>query len=183
MKRRSIVLVLCLMLLMVLAGCGKEVVEENSTSPTSEVVSEVVSEEVSEEVSEVVSEEPSEEVSEEESNEVEYVNFSNVNELLGHLEKYDRTTIVQYNFSEEGAPQAIIPNGGYYTINEGSSIRIIPNKEVNDVKANVPYISIEVAITGWAIDVQTTGEDLEVSFTVNYADGTSEDFTIYVTVE
>lgn len=183
MKRKSIVLALCLMLLMLFVGCGKEVAVEEPTPPTSEVVSEVVSEEVSEIVSEEPSEVVSEEVSEEESNEVEYVNFSNVNELLEHLEKYDRTTIVQYNFSEEGAPQAIIPNGGHYTIKEGTLISVIPNKEITDVQANVGHIVVEPSMTGWIIYFSTTGTDLETSFTVNYADGTLEDFTIYVTVE
>ena len=62
-------------------------------------------------------------------------------------------------------------------------IAIIPNKEVSNVQANVNYIIIEPSMVGWSIYFDTTGTDLETSFTVNYADGTSEDFTIYVTVE
>lgn len=186
-RNRSLVvlLVLCAMFASLVAGCNKPVAENSEPStPTSEVESEVVSEEVSEPVSEEPSEEViSEEVSEEVSNEVEYVNFSDRDELLEYLQKYNRTIIVQYNFGEEGSPQAIIPNGGYYTITEEETIRIIPNKEVSNVQSNVNFVVIEPGMSGWIIYFHTTGTDLEVSFTVNYADGTSEDFTIYVTVE
>ncbi|MBE5886414.1 MAG: hypothetical protein E7284_08450 [Lachnospiraceae bacterium] len=172
---------------LLLTGCKdtEGTVPEASTSEVaSEAVSEVISEEVSEEVFKEESEDVvSEEVYEEEGKEVEYVNFSNVDELLEHLEKYDRTAIVQYNFSEEGSSQAIIPNGGYYTIKQGTMITIIPNKEVANVQENVGYIIIYEGMRGWNIDIETIGTDLEVSFTVNYTDGTSEDFTIYVTVE
>lgn len=187
-KRMSVVLVVVLLLAMITTtavGCGKPNAQKDP-SDTSEVVSEVSStSEVSESTSEELSTEEvvSEEVSEEVSNEVEYVNFSNVNELLEYLEKYNRTTIVQYDFSEDGNPQAIIPNGGYYTIKEGRTIRIIPNKEVYNVQSNADFFVINSAKIGWAIYFKTTGTDLETSFTVNYADGTSEDFTIYVTVE
>ncbi len=185
--RNFVVLTLVCMLAATLVGCKTSTAVTPEPS-TSEVVSEPVSEPVSEEVSEPVSEEPSEEViseevSEEVSNEVEYVNFSDYMELSEYLKKYDKTIIVQYNFGEEGSPQAIIPNGGYYTITEEEIIAIIPNKEVSNVQSNVNFVVIEPGIEGWIIYFHTTGTDLETSFTVNYADGTSEDFTIYVTVE
>ena len=178
-NRSLVVLLVVAMFAILLVGCKKPA-EEPPVPSTSEVISEVVSEEVSEPVSEEV---VSEEVSEEISNEVEYVNFSNYAELSEYLKKYDETTIVYCDFSEEGSPQAIIPNGGYYTIEEGKIIAIISNKAVSEVKANVNYIIIESSMVGWSIYFDTTGTDLETSFTVNYADGTSEDFTIYVTVE
>lgn len=178
-------IILCFGLL--LAGCKEAegtTPEATSSEMVSEVETEVIFEEVSEEVSEEESEDVvSEEVAEEESNEVEYVNFSDRDELLEYLQKYDRTIIVQYNFGEEGSPQAIIPNGGYYTITEEETITIIPNKEISNVQSNVNFVVIEPGMSGWVIFFHTTGTDLEVSFTVNYTDGTSEDFTIYVTVE
>ena len=182
-KKVILKLVAGVLLVVGLTGC-KEAEGTTPEATSSEVVSEVISEEVSEEVSEEESEDvASEEVAEEESNEVEYVNFSDRNELLEYLQKYDRTIIVQYNFGEEGSPQAIIPNGGYYTITEEETITIIPNKEISNVQSNVNFVVIEPGMSGWIIFFHTTGTDLEVSFTVNYTDGTSEDFTIYVTVE
>lgn len=68
-SKRNVVLVLCVMMAMVLVGCGKEVAvtpELSDSEVVSETVLEPVSEEPSEEVSEVVSEEISEEMTVEE---------------------------------------------------------------------------------------------------------------------
>lgn len=92
----AFIIITCVSLLLI--GC-KETEGTTPEASSSEVESEVISEEVSEEVSEEESEDvASEEVAEEESNEVEYVNFSDHDELLEYLQKYDRTIIVQYNF-------------------------------------------------------------------------------------
>ena len=185
MKRKSIVLVLCLILMTIFVGCGKEVAVEEPTPPTSEVVYEVVSEEVSEPVSEEPSEVVSEEVSEETVEEVEVINFSNAKELINYAKGLNKTTIVEYDFSEDGNSQAIIPNGANYTLQTGNTLYVVSNKEILSVDASLDYVLISEnpLLDNWVLYIDNTGTDIEVSFTVNYADGTSEDFTIYVTVE
>lgn len=185
MKRKSIVLALCLMLMMVFVGCGKEVAEEDSTSLASEVEFETVLEPVYEEVSEPVSEEPSEEVAEEIAPEVEFVNFSNLDELVAYSAELNQTIIVEFDFSVDGSTQAIIPNGSNYTMQLGERLRVIAIKEVESIDTNVDGIGIMEGTTQnvWVVGVYNSGTDMEVSFTVKYTDGTSEDFTIYVTRE
>ncbi len=185
MKKKLIMLlvlsVLCFVLLM---GCNDSDAANNETV-TTEVASEVVSE-VVEEISE---EEDSVEASEDNSlrtvNEIEYANCTSYDEFTEYLKQYDGVIIADYNFSEEDSPQVLIPNGAYHTIPEGSLISIMPNnKELADVE-NITYnCEIEPAMDDeWIIHFWDVGEDQETSFVVNYADGTSEEFTLYITVE
>lgn len=187
--RNFVVLTLVCMLAATLVGCKTSTAVTPEPS-TSEVVSEPVSEPVSEEVSEPVSEEPSEEVvseevSEEPVEEVEIVNFSNAKELANYAKGLNKTTMIEYDFSEDGNSQAIIPNGAKYTLQFTNKLDVVSNKEILNIETSLDYISTsENPLIGtWLVFIDTTGTDLEVSFTVNYADGTSEDFTIYVTVE
>ncbi|MBQ7765278.1 MAG: hypothetical protein IJ397_00370 [Lachnospiraceae bacterium] len=180
-KRLAVVLAVGSMLVVGLVGCnGAEV-------PEAEVIeSEVVSESVSEEVSEEVTSEAESESVEEEAGGVEYVNYANKVELMTYLEELNQTTIIWYNFSI-GTEQAIIPNGEKYTLEGDNSVTVIStNNNIVDIRANVDYIDTlksESKENQWAIYVETTGTDLEVSFTVVYEDGTEEDFTIYITKE
>ncbi len=183
--RNFVVLTLVCMLAATLVGCKTSTAVTPEPS-TSEVVSEPVSEPVSEEVSEIVSEEPSEEVvSEEFVEEVEIVKYSNADELLEYVDSLNKTTIVEYNFGEEGSSQAIIPNGEKYTMQMGNILRVIPNKEAIQIEPNVEYIDImEPARPNvWGIVINSTGSDVEVSCTIKYSDGTEEDIIVYVTNE
>ena len=108
--RNFVVLTLVCMLAVSLVGCKTSVAVTPEPS-TSEVVFEPISEPASEEISEPVSEEPSEEVSEEAAEEVEVVNFSNTTDLLEYINGFNKTTIVEFNFSQTGSSQSIIPNG------------------------------------------------------------------------
>ncbi len=185
-RNRSLVvlLVLCAILSVTLIGCKKPAAENPAPStPTSEVESEVVSEEVSE----PVSEEPSEEVSEEVSTEVEFFNFADKYEMMAYLKKLNQTTIVDYDFTER-TEQAIIPNGGKYTFEgDNNMLSVVSiNKTITDIEAHNNYFYPQESAVGdgiWRLFIETTGTDMEVSFTVMYDDGTSEDFTIYVTKE
>ena len=183
-KRMSVVLVVVLLLAMITTtavGCGKPNAQKDP-SDTSEVVSEVISEEVSE----PVSEEPSEEVvSEEPVEEVEIVNFTNSKELIEYAKSLNKTTIIEYDFSEDGNSQAIIPNGANYKLQFTNMLGVVSNKEILSVETSLDYIKTsENPLAGtWVVFIGITGTDIEVSFTVNYADGTSEDFTIYVAVD
>ena len=179
-RNRRNLLALSVMLAVLLAGCNKPVAENPAPStPTSEVESEVVSEEVSE----PVSEEPSEEVSEEAAEEVEVVNFSNTTDLLEYINGFNKTTIVEFNFSQSGSSQSIIPNGSNYTMKLGNMIGVIPFKEVEIIEANSDNISIMSPMEAniWMVFINETGTDIEVSCTIKYADGTEEDITVYVT--
>lgn len=170
---------------LLLTGC-KDAEETVPEASSSEAVSEVISEEVSEEVSEAESEAvASEKMSEEIVEDVVIVNFSNSKELIEYVNGYNKTTIVEYNFSEEGSSQSIIPNGSKYTMQMGNILMIVSIKEVSNVESSIDYITtMENTLSNtWAVYIDTAGTDLEVSFTVNYTDGTSEDFTIYVTVD
>ena len=140
MRRKSIVMLLCVMLTMLLAGCGKEG-EVTSELSTSEVESEVVSEEVSESVSE--------EVIENTEPEVEIVNIDTTgvrppDALLEYVKTLNKTVIVDYNFSES-SEVSIIPNGAKYTIKEDEYsiyLNIIPAaKEISEIKSDVNYLS------------------------------------------
>ena len=184
-RNRSLVvlLVLCAMLAVTLVGCKKPATE-NPAPSTSEVVSEEVSEPVSEPVSEEPSEEVvSEEVSEEAAEEVEVVNFSNTTELLEYINGFNKTTIAEFNFSQAGSSQSIIPNGSKYTMQLGNMIGVMPFKEVDIIEANSDNISIMSPMEAniWMVFINETGTDIEVSCTIKYADGTEEDITVYVT--
>lgn len=184
-RNRSLVVLLVLCAMLALVGCKKPETEEPVTS-TPEVESEVVSEEVSEPISEEPSEEVvSEEVSEETVEEVEIVNFSNAKELVNYAKGLNKTTMIEYDFSEDGNSQAIIPNGAKYTMQLRNALDVVSNKEIVSIDTTLDYIrTSENPLVGtWLVFIETTGTDVEVSFTVNYADGTSEDFTIYVTLE
>lgn len=188
MKKRTITLVVLVALVVLLAsfaGCKKkpEVVPDSSSKPVaSEVVSDTPS---SEEVSEPASEEVSEVVSEEVSEEpvVEEVNFSSVDELISHLKSTNETKIVEYDFSQEGTSQMVIPNGFNYTTKLGNSLYIVSNKEMSDVVSNVEYVKTKKGRREgtWGIYIETTGENLEVSCTIKYADGTEEEINLCVT--
>lgn len=184
MRRKSIVMLLCVMLTMLLAGCGKEG-EVTSELSTSEVESEVVSEEVSESVSE--------EVIENTEPEVEIVNIDTTgvrppDALLEYVKTLNKTVIVDYNFSES-TEVSIIPNGAKYTMGENEydiySLSIMSTaKDISEFKTNVNYISFEknpLIDSTWIMNLETVGTDLEVSFTAVYEDGTEEEFIIYVT--
>lgn len=191
MKRRSVVLVLCLMLLMVLAGCGKEVAEENSTPPASEVVSEVVSEKVSEPASEEPSEVVSEEVSEpaSEASEifdgVQMVYYETYEELIPFFDTVEEPVVAIYYFAYPEKGQAILYDGAHYTVEENFAITV----RASNVIKNVTSTAGSVQITNyeyegnqeWSISIYATGTDIEVPLTVVYEDGTEETLTVYIT--
>lgn len=131
--------------------------------------------------------------------EVEILNFENYDAFMEYLKPFHQTIIADYNY--EKIEQAIIPNGAKYTLKGKSDvtailagevdvpvvyyIEVIPTgRTIKDITPNVDYITVtepsEFTNTCY-IDIEMVGSDLEVSFTVNYEDGTSEDFTIYVT--
>lgn len=186
MRKKSIVMLLCMMLTVLLVGCGKEA-EETSELSTSGIASDVVSEEVSEPVSdEVISEEDTEP-------EVEIVTIDTngvgpSEALFKYVKTLNKTVIVDYNFSES-SDVSIIPNGAKYTINEDEYsiyLNIIPAaKEISEIKSDVNYLSFGVHPINegaWCVYIETTGTDIEVAFTVIYDDGTEEDFAFYVTI-
>lgn len=183
-KKLIMLLVLSVVCFILLMGCNDSDAVNNET-----VATEVESEAVSEVVEEISEEENGTETSEENSlktvEEIEYANCADIDEFIEYLKQYDGVIITNYSFAEEGRPQVLIPNGGYYTISEDDVIWIIPNnKEVMDVQSiTTYYFEIEPSIVGWAIHFYDVGEDQETSFVVNYADGTSEEFTLYITVE
>ena len=185
MIRKNIVILLCVMLIALLVGCGKEE-EVTSELSASEVESEVVSEEVSEPVSE--------EVVENTEPEVEIVNIDTTgvrppDALLEYVKTLDKTVIVDYNFSES-TEISIIPNGAKYTMEENEHdiyyLCIMSTaKDISEFKTDVNYISFKkspLVDSTWNMHLETVGTDLEVSFTAVYEDGTEEDFTIYVTI-
>ncbi len=185
MRRKSIVMLLCVMLTMLLAGCGKEG-EVTSELSTSEVESEVVSEEVSEPISEETVENTVPEV------EIVTIDTTGVrppDALLEYVKTLNKTVIVDYNFSES-SEVSIIPNGAKYTMGENEydiyNLGIISTvKDISELKTNVNYLVCmeDPNIDGkWLIYIETTGTDIEVSFTAVYEDGTEEDFTVYVTI-
>ena len=132
--------------------------------------------------------------------EVEILSFDNYDAFMDYLKPFHQTIIADYNFSEK-TEQAIIPNGAKYTLKGESDVTAVLAGEVDipvvyeiavistgrmikDITTNVDYISVTEPSDFsniCFIYIETVGTDLEVSFTVNYEDGTSEDFTIYVT--
>ena len=180
-KRLAVVLAVGTVLAVGLVGCNEAEV------PEAEVIeSEVVSETVSEEVSEEVTSEAESESVEEENGGVEYVNFNDKYELMAYLKGLKKTIVIDYDFSK-GTEQAIISNGGKYTLKDDNNMLsvISTNKTITDIESHNKYFYAQEPVTDdgrWSIFIQTTGADLEVSFTVMYDDGTSEDFTIYVTL-
>ncbi|MBE5884863.1 MAG: hypothetical protein E7284_00465 [Lachnospiraceae bacterium] len=182
-KKFNVLFALSILCYVLLLGCNDSDAANNET-----VTTEVESEAVSEVVEEISEEENGPETSEENSlktvEEIEYANCTNGDEFIEYLKQYDGVIITNYSFAEEGRPQVLIPNGAYYTISEGESIRIIPNnKEVTDVQNSTYNFELDLTMVGWAIRFWDKGEDQETSFVVNYADGTSEEFTLYITVE
>ena len=179
-KRLAVVLVVGTVLAVGLVGCNEAEV------PEAEVIeSEVVSETVSEEVSEEITSEAESESAEEENGGVEYFNFADRYEMMAYLKGLKKTIVIDYDFSE-GREQAIISNGGKYTLKDDNNMLsvISTNKTITDIEAHNKYFYAQEPLTDdgrWSIFIETTGIDLEVSFTVMYDDGTSEDFTIYVT--
>lgn len=179
-NRLAVVLAVGTVLAVGLVGCNETEV------PEAEVIeSEVVSETVSEEVSEEVTSEAESESVEEENGGVEYVNFNDKYELMAYLKGLKKTIVIDYDFSK-GTEQAIISNGGKYTLKDDNNMLsvISTNKTITDIEAHNKYFYAQEPVTDdgrWSIFIQTTGTDLEVSFTVMYDDGTSQDFTIYVT--
>lgn len=179
-KRLAVVLVVGTVLAVGLVGCNEAEV------PEAEVIeSEVVSETVSEEVSEEITSEAESESAEEENGGVEYFNFADRYEMMAYLKGLKKTIVIDYDFSE-GTEQAIISNGGKYTLKDDNNMLsvISTNKTITDIEAHNKYFYAQEPLTDdgrWSIFIETTGIDLEVSFTVMYDDGTSEDFTIYVT--
>lgn len=182
-KKFNVLFVLSILCYVLLLGCNDSDVANDET-----VTTEVESEAVSEVVEEISEEENGAEISEENSlktvEEIEYANCTNGDEFIEYLKQYDGVIIAHFNFSEAGRPQVIIPNGESYTIPEEEVMFIIPNnKEVTDVQ-NITYnCEIDPSMVGWSIYFYDVGEDQETSFVVNYADGTSEEFALYITVE
>lgn len=182
-KKFNVLFALSILCYVLLLGCNDSDAANNET-----VTTEIESEAVSEVVEEISEEENGTETSEENSlktvEEIEYANCANIDEFIEYLKQYDGVIITDYSFAEEGSPQVLIPNGAYHTIPEGSLISIMPNnKEVADVE-NITYnCEIDPSPKGWIIYFYDKGEDQETSFVVNYADGTSEEFTLYITVE
>lgn len=169
-----------------LAGCkGTSAVDDNpvasetvSSEETSSDVSGTPFEEVSEELSVEVSEDPSEE-----TKEVEEVNFSKPDELIEYAKTINDTSIVEYDFSQEGSSQMIIPNGSNYIMGLGNNLYIIPSKEINNIESASDYIVAQKSVKPgvWCMFIYTTGTDIEVSATIKYVDGTKEDILLYVT--
>lgn len=130
------------------------------------------------------------------SQEVEILNYDNYDAFMDYLKSFNQTIIADYHFTEK-SEQAIIPNGAKYTLKGESDatallagetdvpvvydLAVIPTgRKIKSIKTNVDYISVIESDICFII-IETVGTDIEVSFTVNYEDGTSEDFTIYVT--
>lgn len=180
-NRLAVVLTVGTVLAVGMVGCNETEV------PEAEVIeSEVVSETVSEEVSEEVISEAESESAEEENGGVEYFNFADRYEMMAYLKGLKKTIVIDYDFSE-GTEQAIISNGGKYPLKDDNNMLsvISTNKTITDIEAHNKYFYVLEPLTDdgrWSIVIETTGIDLEVSFTVMYDDGTSEDFTIYVTL-
>ena len=180
-NRLAVVLAVGSMLAVALVGCNEAEVPE-----TEVIESEVVSETISEEVSEEVISEAESESAEEENGGVEYFNFADRYEMMAYLKGLKKTIVIDYDFSE-GTEQAIISNGGKYPLKDDNNMLsvISTNKTITDIKAHNKYFYVLEPLTDdgrWSIFIETTGINLEVSFTVMYDDGTSEDFTIYVTL-
>ncbi len=187
MKRKSIVLVLCMMLMMVFVGCGKEVVEENSTPPTSEVVSEVVSEEVSDSASEehseeVVSEEPAE-ATEIDLSQYTQENGKKVVDLANDM-NYDEFKIIVWRHGVGAI--AILSNGDSYQLqDDDDSLFLYFPEEMSDFKFN-EYSVYMPAAGGYrtrAIDVIGFGENKEVTIAGTDVNGKEYEITVYITKE
>lgn len=188
MKRKSIVLVLCLMLMMIFVGCGKGVAEEDSAPSASEVVSEVVSEEVLELASEeVVSEEVSEPVSEvpEIVDGVQMVYYENYEELIPFFDTVEQAVVVVFNFAYPEKGQALLYDGAYYTIEKDWVMTIKSNNTIENIVSSSDSVEIlNYEYEGrneWDITLYATGTDIEVPLTITYEDGTEETLTVYIT--
>lgn len=184
-NRYSVILVVALLLAMLsttVVGCGKPSTIDDSAG-TSEVVSETPS---TSEVSESISEESSSEevISEEIVPEVEITNFSTSDELRDYLKTLNKTTIVNFDFSEEEIIQAIIPNGASYIVERGT-IRVISPQNILEVNTSVDYVESNKSVNDneWVVRIQTTGTNIEVPLTIMYEDGTIEEYTVYITKE
>lgn len=184
-NRTSLVLLAAVCMMMaVLAGCN-ETVEESSISSGSEVVSEVVAEPVSEEVSEPVSEEISEVVSEEVVEELDLSLYTTENgkkvvDLVNDM-PYDELKVIVWR--KDSGAEAILSDGDSYQLEDADdNLYLYYSNQVQEIKSNTPHIKLNVRgenVCGFNVFVK--GEDLEVSFTVVYEDGTEEDITIYIT--
>ena len=129
-KRLAVVLVVGTVLAVGLVGCNEAEV------PEAEVIeSEVVSETVSEEVSEEITSEAESESAEEENGGVEYFNFADRYEMMAYLKGLKKTIVIDYDFSE-GTEQAIISNGGKYTLKDDNNMLsvISTNKTIDGKK-------------------------------------------------
>lgn len=186
MKRKSIVLVSCMMLMMVFVGCGKEVAEENSTTPTSEVVSEVVSEEVSEPVSEehseVVSEEPAE-ATEIDLSQYTEENGKKIVDLANDM-NYDEFKIIVWRYGVGAI--AILSNGDSYQLQDDDDFLFLYfPEEMSDFKFNEysVYMPENGGYRTRAIDVIGFGENKEVTLTGTDVNGKEYEITVYITKE
>lgn len=122
------------------------------------------------------------------SQEVEIVNYTNYDDFFAYLKERNQTTIVYYNFSSEDNIQAILPNNSKYTLlyEDISMVMFYPNKKVLEIKIDSDYIRYMESSTKygeqiWSITIETTGTDIEVPVTINYEDGTVEEYTVYIT--
>lgn len=186
MKRKNIVLALCLMLLMLFVGCGKEVAVEEPAPSTSEVVSEEVSEPVSEPISEeVVSEEVSEET--EIVDGVQMVYYENYAELSAYLESLEEPVVLVYNFNYSDKGQAILYDGAHYTVEEEFAVNVKTSGNVSGMHSTAENVRINnydiEGIDIWSIVNGTTCVDMEIPIVITYEDGSEENITVYITKE
>lgn len=183
MKRKSIVLALCLMLLMVLAGCGKEVAVEEPTPPTSEVVSEVVLEEVSEPVSEELSEEVVNEAT------IDIAQYTSANskrpvDLLDDMD-FDEPKIIVWGYfdDEEHGAKVILSDGESGKMKQGDVIYLFYPQANLEVGTSVDYIDFSPNEKYCSVYLNTEESNIEIPITATATDGTVYEITVNLTVE
>ncbi len=191
MKRKSIVVVLCLMLLMLLVGCRNEAVVIPEPSSTSEVVSEPVSEPVSEEVSEPVSEEPSEEVVAEPTDEekIEEIMLGTYEKLPAVIDAMKEANIsepklIVFGSNGEGLKE-ILANGDSCIMNDGGAFYLYCPGKVDEVSVGTSEVSAIDTRYDYSYGLSIVGQytDLEVPVTITDVDGNVYELTFYVTKE
>jgi len=171
-RKRSlgVILAVALMSALTLAGCS----EKENLPVTSDSTSEVVT-------SEPISEEPSEVVPEE----IDLTLYTEANGKkatdLSEDMSYNELKVFVWKY--ECGAKAILSDGDSYVMEDDDDLLYLYYpRGVQNVKANRDSIEIrkqrEKSCGFW---LPIKGEDLEVTLTVTYEDGSEENITIYVT--